>query len=119
MGSDAFAYNFWKNVDLCLKAQNKRLTDLALSAEVNYKSLKNSRSLNRFPTTETTYALAIALNTTVEHLMSGKTMPAYPPRIKSIADHLCTISDHDLDTVETMVMALPASQTKYSTSMEA
>lgn len=115
MGSDAFAYNFWKNVDFCLKTQNKSLTDLALSAEVNYKSLKNSRSLNRFPTTETTYAL----NTTVELLMTGKMTPACPSRIKSIADHLCTISNHDLDIVETMMMALPANQAKSSTSMEA
>ena len=73
--------------------------------------MKQQRSDSRIPKAEDVLTLAKVLHTSVEYLLTGKgEAPAYPPRIKSIADHLCTISDHDLDTVETMVMALPSKQ---------
>ena len=113
---DDRAYAFWTRVE---NRKSGTFLDLATSAGISYKYLKDQRSANRLPKLETAYALAVALGTSVEYLMTGIESISYPTRIKKIADHLCTISSHDLDTVETMVMAIPASQTKSSISMEA
>lgn len=112
--------NFWKRIDNLVVTNGINYKVLSEESGIPYITIMNQKNqYSRLPKLEDAFSLAKALGTTVEYLLTGDEGSSYPPRIKSIADHLCVISNHDLDTVETMVMALPASQAKYSTSMEA
>lgn len=107
---DTLARTFWNTVDRI--RGNESLKSLCLRTNLNYDSIRNRKTgvTYSLPRLETAYLLATALHTTVEYLMSGAEDAIYPPRIKHIADHLCTIPDHALDTVEAMVMAIPSKQ---------
>ncbi len=99
---------YWERVDM-LKG-GISLSEICAQAKLNYNRVKHNRSDMRLMNTEDTLALAEVLHTTVEYLLTGTEKTAYPPRIKAIADHLCTIPDQALDTVEAMVKALPSRQ---------
>ena len=63
------AYDFWDRVDQ-LKG-NIKLTQLAEDAGINYQTLRNQRSENRYPKKEDIGKLATYLSTTEEYLMTG------------------------------------------------
>lgn len=64
-----FAYDFWNRVDK-LKGDIK-LTKIAEDTGINYQTLRNQRSENRFPKNDDITRIAKYLNTTEEYLMTG------------------------------------------------
>ena len=64
------AYRFWKNVDAV--SSGITLISLASKANLNYRTIKNQRSSNRMPSLSDAYALAKALNTSIEFLLTGE-----------------------------------------------
>ena len=80
------AYTFWKNVDIALAGDT--LTSLAKRAGVDYRTLKNQRSLGRLPKLEDAYALAITLNLSIEHLITGKDDAGVCPEALAVQDSM-------------------------------
>ena len=64
-----FAFDFWNRVDK-LKGDIK-LTKIAEDTGINYQTLRNQRSENRYPKNEDITKIAKYLNTTEEYLMTG------------------------------------------------
>lgn len=64
-----FASDFWNRIDE-LKGDIK-LTQVAKTTGINYQTLRNQRSENRYPKKEDMEKLASYLSTTVEYLMTG------------------------------------------------
>jgi len=95
------AYIFWNNVDLYLKGES--LITLSEMASLNYKTLKNQRSLVRLPKLEEAFAIAQALNVPVETLVTGKEIKGnIPPRLQTVVDILSKNSAK-LEAVETLL----------------
>lgn len=63
------AYDFWNRIDK-LKGDTK-LTQIAEATGINYQTLRNQRSENRYPKKEDMGKIADYLSTTVEFLMTG------------------------------------------------
>ena len=64
-----FAYDFWNRVD-ALKG-NVKLSKIAEETGVNYQTLRNQRSENRYPKRDDIAKIAEYLKTTEEYLMTG------------------------------------------------
>lgn len=107
---DTLARKFWGVVDQL--RGDESMKSLCVRTNLNYDSIRNRKTGAKYslPRLETAYSLAVALHTTVEYLLTGAEETTYPPRVKAIADHLCTIPDQALDTVEAMVKAIPSRQ---------
>ena len=65
-----FGFEFWKRVDGLLNG--KPLTVMADSIGMNYATMKNQRSGNRYPKREDVSRIAEFLGTSVNFLMTGK-----------------------------------------------
>ena len=63
-------YFFWDNVDNALGHQS--LATMAREVGLNYKTLKNQRSLQRLPGLEDSYLIAQHLGVSLEYLITGK-----------------------------------------------
>lgn len=64
-----FAFDFWKRVDE-LKG-SKTLATIAKDTDINYQTLRNQRSENRYPKKEDIRKIASCLNTSEEFLLTG------------------------------------------------
>lgn len=73
-----FGFEFWKRVDGLLEGRS--LTTLADSIGMNYATMKNQRSGNRYPKRDDVQRIADYLNTSVNYLMTGE---------KSVSSEIC------------------------------
>ena len=89
------AYEFWKCFDKALG--QKPIKDFALDHDLDYVRIVNQRSDCRLPKLEDACALADALGTTVEYLMTGEEPSSRYARIQDIIDWLMAKSDAELD----------------------
>lgn len=111
--NDIAAREFWSRVDICLKGES--LKSLCDRTGLNYDSIRNRKSglTYSLPRLETAYAIAKALNISIEYLLTGKhEVHQFPQRIDTIARKLTRISESNLETIETMIMALPDEESK-------
>lgn len=92
------AYRFWKNVDAI--SDGVTLVALASKANLNYRTIKNQRSGNRMPGISEAYALAKALGTSIEFLLTGNDTSEFPPRILAIAKRCMDAEEDDLRLIE-------------------
>lgn len=90
-----FAFDFWNRVDK-LKGDIK-LTKIAEETGINYQTLRNQRSENRFPKNEDIAKIAKYLNTTDEYLMTGV---LETPSTSSDYDYVVRAMDADPDLVD-------------------
>ena len=70
MGKEEKAFSLWKRVD-DLKG-DRTLQSIADEALIKYQRIKEQRSSGRIPTAEDLYAIARALNTSIEFLLTGE-----------------------------------------------
>jgi hypothetical protein len=100
-------YEFWTRID----AVNpyKTLSELVRKAGLNYGSTKTQRTNNRIPAAFSVYKLAVAVEASVEYLLTGKIeqKKSYPIRIEVIADKLCKVSDQNLSLIENTINLMP------------
>lgn len=65
-----FGYEFWKRIDLEMGDRN--LGELAKAIGMNYGTLLNQRSGNRYPKRDDVQRMADYLGTSVNYLMTGE-----------------------------------------------
>jgi len=75
------SFVFWKNVDA--KLGKESLASLARNSSLNYKTLKNQRSLMKVPDLSVSFVIAQYLGVSLEYLITGK--DSHP---KSLGDRL-------------------------------
>lgn len=63
---------FWNNVNLLIKQQNKTQASVSLECGFNQRRIQNLSSASRFPDADEAVKIAQALGTTVEYLVTGK-----------------------------------------------
>ena len=111
------AYLFWKNVDAALG--NESLASLARKTSLNYRTLKNQRSLMRVPDLSDSYAIAQQLGVSVEFLVTGKPSSSFiDPRIKVIVDWLQE-DERRIDSLEQLVFGEKVGQSSRFSKIEA
>ena len=94
-------YTFWKNVDAALGKDS--LASLSRDSSLNYRTLKNQRSLMRIPSLSDAYTIAIHLGVSVEYLISGEIdKPRLHPRIQAIVDWLQE-DERRVDSLEQLI----------------
>ncbi len=79
---------FLQRIDELLLAQNQRRPWLAQKSGVNLSTINTCFSRDAYPSADKAHALAQALNTTVEFLMTGK-QPDPPHEENSLIDEMC------------------------------
>lgn len=103
-------YEFWIRID----AVNpyKTLSELVKIAGLNYGSTKTQRTNNRIPTAFSVYRLAVAIDSSVEYLLTGKIeqKKIYPNRVEVIANKLRLISEPNLALIEHTINLMPIEQ---------
>lgn len=75
-------FYFWNRIDDLLG--KRTVKSLAEESGLNYRTIKNQRTLDRFPGIEECYKLATALNTTVEYLLTGDKQLAGCPEAEAV-----------------------------------
>ena len=94
-------YTFWKRVD-AIRPKNLDLKVFASDNGLDYIRLTNQRSDCRIPKLEDAFKLSVALNCTLEYLLTGEMGRSYSARVAAIADVL--ESDQEkLDAVEVLL----------------
>ena len=64
--------DFYERVKELAKQKNLSLIPLLQSLNINYETYKSAKRLGHLPRTDEAFALAEALDTTVEYLVTGK-----------------------------------------------
>ena len=75
---------FWTRIDSLLGKRS--LVWLAKETGLNYGSMKNRRTLDRFPSVEDSYIIAKTLGTTVEYLLTGESEQLACPEAKAVQE---------------------------------
>jgi hypothetical protein len=68
--------DFYERVKELVKQNNLGLVVFLQSLSINYETYKSAKRLGNFPRTDEVVAIAKALNTTVEYLVTGEQNPA-------------------------------------------
>lgn len=109
---DGDADGFWKRIEDMIYGKSS-FSMLAERADVNYRTLANQHSSRRIPEATTILKLSRALGVSIEYLLTGQyEVHHLPQRIELIAQKLTRISESNLETIETMIMALPDEESK-------
>lgn len=82
------AYQFWERVDKEREKKRITLEQLAAAIGIKHQSIRDQRSKDLIPKSETLYKMSIALNVTMEYLLAGVTQYKYDARVRAIADWL-------------------------------
>lgn len=106
------AYTFWNRID-DLRDQLNIITlkELSLITDIKYRKINDQRSNMSLPKVEDLFALATALNVSMEYLLIGELSKEqkkyYPIRIEVMADKLCKVSDQNLSLIENTIGLMP------------
>ena len=99
------AFYFWERVD---NLNNGKLNVLCQRAGLDYNKVKHNRSDVRLMNCIETNAIAQALGTTMEYLLTGESSSvSYSPRVKAVADVLQN-DDDKLGAVEVLLFGKKA-----------
>lgn len=93
--SDAVAYEFWKNFDQVMG--KTAIKDFAREHGFDYVRIINQRSDCRLPKLEDACALAHALNTNVEYLLTGEAPVSLPVTMEGMDDIVEALAHATLD----------------------
>lgn len=84
---EELGFSFWQNVDK--KRGALSLAEISRIKGLKYQRLKEQRSDNTLPRVDYAYAVADAIGTTCEFLLTGiEYKPRLSPRIQAIVDYL-------------------------------
>ena len=110
------AERFWENVDR-LRPEGD-LKAFSKDNGLDYVRIVNQRSDCRIPKLEDAFAIANALNVSIEYLITGENKQMkYSPRIKAIAD-LLTNDTARLDAVEVLLFGEKKAGTSSASKKE-
>ncbi len=89
---------FWNNVKTLTKGKNQNLKWLADAIQVPYNTLTNWSTRDILPNAVQSVAIAKALGTTVEYLVTGEdippeTMESHKDAVKQILDSVKVLAD--------------------------
>lgn len=103
------AYAFWNRVDdLRTQLNIKTLKELSLITNIKYRKINDQRTNMSIPKAEDLLALAIALNVSIEYLLTGEsTKNIHSKRIEMIVNKLNVISEKNLTLIENTINLMP------------
>lgn len=109
------AYTFWNRVDnLRVQLNIKTLKELSVISNIKYRKINDQRTNMTIPKSEDLFALASALNVSMEFLLIGdlskQPKKTYTKRIELIADKLSFISEPNLSLIEHTIDLMPIEQ---------
>ena len=102
MTKELSAYQFWKRVDEIRERRGFTLEQIASMVGVKHQSIRDQRSKDLIPKSETVYKIAKRLNASMEYLLAGETEIRYSPRVNAIANYLET-NPEKLDAIEILL----------------
>lgn len=70
--ADNMSMDFYDRVKELVKKQGFSLAEFVQSLGINYETYRSAKRLGNYPRTDETVAIAKALNTTVEYLVTGE-----------------------------------------------
>lgn len=110
---DSHAREFWLRVNGLLTKHGMTKQDLARATGINYGTLtnKSSGATYVFPNVEASHAIADALGTTVEYLMTGEEPPPRHTSYDDIIARLDIATPEECDMVRRM-LGLPVHERK-------
>ena len=93
-------YQFWKRID---SLRDVSISEISKISGINYQRLKEQRSSQRLPCGEDLLSISKALNVSIEFLLTGHDV--FSPRIYSIAKKMDSLTEAQLDVIESAVDA--------------